>query len=110
MSKFFFKGRIEKKPKHESFGFNTKRETKLGSETNPLMLSVKNEARHQEVLLLVNENKLFAKITVNAEADENIAELKGVLNKPKTTVFDKKPNRNDPCLCGSNKKYKQCCG
>lgn len=23
---------------------------------------------------------------------------------------DKKPNRNDPCPCGSGKKYKQCCG
>lgn len=21
-----------------------------------------------------------------------------------------KPNRNDPCSCGSGKKYKQCCG
>ena len=21
-----------------------------------------------------------------------------------------KPNRNDPCTCGSGKKYKQCCG
>lgn len=23
--------------------------------------------------------------------------------------MDKKPNRNDPCPCGSKKKYKQCC-
>ena len=23
---------------------------------------------------------------------------------------DKKPGRNDPCSCGSGKKYKQCCG
>ncbi len=23
---------------------------------------------------------------------------------------DEKPNRNDPCPCGSGKKYKQCCG
>ena len=22
----------------------------------------------------------------------------------------KKPKRNDPCPCGSGKKYKQCCG
>ncbi|UOB76163.1 SEC-C domain-containing protein [Chlamydia psittaci] len=24
-------------------------------------------------------------------------------------MYDKKVNRNDPCPCGSNKKYKQCC-
>jgi len=23
---------------------------------------------------------------------------------------EKKPNRNDPCPCGSGKKYKKCCG
>jgi preprotein translocase subunit SecA len=23
---------------------------------------------------------------------------------------DTKPKRNDPCPCGSGKKYKQCCG
>ena len=23
---------------------------------------------------------------------------------------EKKPGRNDPCSCGSGKKYKQCCG
>lgn len=23
---------------------------------------------------------------------------------------DKKPGRNDPCPCGSGKKYKKCCG
>lgn len=23
---------------------------------------------------------------------------------------DKKPGRNDPCSCGSGKKFKQCCG
>lgn len=27
-----------------------------------------------------------------------------------TAVADKKPGRNEPCLCGSGKKYKKCCG
>jgi preprotein translocase subunit SecA len=30
--------------------------------------------------------------------------------KPKTVVKDKKIGRNDPCICGSGKKYKKCCG
>lgn len=28
----------------------------------------------------------------------------------RTVVKDKKIGRNEPCPCGSNKKYKQCCG
>jgi preprotein translocase subunit SecA len=30
--------------------------------------------------------------------------------KPQTVVKDKKIGRNDPCTCGSGKKYKKCCG
>lgn len=30
--------------------------------------------------------------------------------KSNTIVKDKKIGRNDPCPCGSGKKYKQCCG
>ena len=30
--------------------------------------------------------------------------------KPKTVVKDKKIGRNEPCPCGSGKKYKRCCG
>lgn len=31
-------------------------------------------------------------------------------NKPKTVVKGEKIGRNDPCPCGSGKKYKKCCG
>lgn len=27
-----------------------------------------------------------------------------------TVVKDKEPGRNEPCICGSGKKYKKCCG
>jgi hypothetical protein len=30
--------------------------------------------------------------------------------KSRTIVKDKEPGRNDPCPCGSGKKYKKCCG
>ncbi|PSW26241.1 zinc chelation protein SecC [Photobacterium phosphoreum] len=110
MSKFFFKGRIEKKPKHSSCGYNTKRENKLGTETNPLTLIVNTEERQQELEVQLAEQQIFATITVDANAVEDIAELTATLNKPITTTFDKTPNRNDLCSCGSGKKYKKCCG
>jgi len=31
-------------------------------------------------------------------------------SKPQTVVKDRKIGRNDPCICGSGKKYKKCCG
>lgn len=30
--------------------------------------------------------------------------------RSKTIVKEKQPGRNDPCPCGSGKKYKKCCG
>lgn len=34
----------------------------------------------------------------------------GPSEKPKPVVRDAAPGRNDPCSCGSGKKYKKCCG
>ncbi|AIQ67010.1 DUF1186 domain-containing protein [Paenibacillus graminis] len=37
-------------------------------------------------------------------------ELLGDQLKQKSVKVDPKPGRNDPCPCGSGKKYKKCCG
>ena len=36
-------------------------------------------------------------------------EIKKDYNKSKTVVKEDKIGRNDPCPCGSGKKYKKCC-
>ncbi len=56
-------------------------------------------------------------------ADEPVAEARGVsrptiaepapckiYEPPKPHMAESKPGRNDPCPCGSGKKYKKCCG
>ena len=108
--KFFFKGKKEKKPKHTSYGFNTKRAAKVGTEELPFTLLVQTETRKVEVEETLKEHGLFADIEVNESKEENIVELEGFLNRPKTTTFEKTPKRNDPCSCGSGQKYKKCCG
>jgi SWIM/SEC-C metal-binding protein len=110
MHDLYYKGRIHTRENHVTTGYNTKRAVKLGTEKNPLTLVVANDERKLEIETLVAENRLFADITVDSNTEENIIELTAVLNKPKTTTFDKTPNRNDPCSCGSEKKYKKCCG
>ena len=49
------------------------------------------------------ERKQTVKITSTTGADDGT-----VKKEPKKA--DKKPGRNDPCPCGSGKKYKKCCG
>ncbi len=109
MSKFFFNGRIDSREDYGRYGYN-KPKMKLGSKGNPLSLVVTDEARQSEIEAILTEHSLFGEIKMDKEGQENIVELDGVLNKPKTQVFEKTPERNDPCSCGSGKKYKKCCG
>jgi uncharacterized protein YecA (UPF0149 family) len=37
-------------------------------------------------------------------------EIKKEYKRSKTVIKEKSPGRNDPCPCGSGKKYKKCCG
>lgn len=76
-----------------------------------------------KVSLAFDKEKLY-KNMVDAKADwlyelpmwDNIydAETKKALyleqKKSGTVIVGKKPGRNDPCPCGSGKKYKFCCG
>lgn len=46
----------------------------------------------------------------NLLSAERRNELYKTQKKSGTVVKDKKVGRNDPCPCGSGKKYKKCCG
>lgn len=69
--------------------------------------------------MMANISAEISNFLLNAEVRQNIEreEVKniktndgkeGIKSKPKKA--DKKVGRNDPCPCGSGKKYKQCCG
>lgn len=109
MSKMFFKGRIETRQNHVLSGYNVNRDVKAGSEEAPIAIVVNTKERKTEIEALLIEHSLFAHITVEPTQEENTVELDTLLNKPQTITFEKTPNRNDPCLCGSGKKYKKCC-
>jgi uncharacterized protein len=50
-------------------------------------------------------------VTLNASRLANYQPIQGVTPMaPAHITSMKKPGRNDPCLCGSGKKYKRCCG
>jgi SWIM/SEC-C metal-binding protein len=47
---------------------------------------------------------------VEPDEPENIADVKMLLNRPTPLRNPQKVGRNDPCPCGSGRKYKKCCG
>lgn len=109
MSKQFYKGRIDARQNHVISGYNVNRNVKAGTEEAPINVVVPTEARKTEIETLLSEHAIVARIVIDSTQPENTVELDTLLNKPKTITYDKTPSRNDPCSCGSGKKYKKCC-
>ncbi len=83
---------------------------KVGTQKRPAMVQVKTEERAAEIREICEKNGWYVTADINPEYDENVSAVDQLLNPPETVVIEKKVGRNDPCTCGSGKKYKQCCG
>lgn len=98
----------------------------IDSLISQLIFYIKNDMDTQIIVELLTSysldlsNKALADSIVNSFSkifnNTPIWSLKGLTPsestaRQKTTIIkDKEPGRNDPCPCGSGKKYKKCCG
>jgi len=90
--------------------FDGKKTAKLGTEKNPVVVNVQTEKRVKELESVFDENGWKYTIGLEPDKPENIKALEILLNPIKTKMAEKKVGRNEPCPCGSGKKYKKCCG
>lgn len=56
----------------------------------------------------IPDNKRHLEIGCDENPVPLVRFLPGLRNQ--TRIADKKPGRNEPCVCGSGIKYKKCCG
>ena len=90
--------------------FDGKKTAKLGTEKNPAAVQVKTEKRMQEVAAIFEKNNWKYSIELEPDKQEDVTDLDLLLNPPKTVIAEKKFGRNEPCPCGSGRKFKKCCG
>jgi SWIM/SEC-C metal-binding protein len=90
--------------------YNGKVNAKLGTRKNPARVNVQTEERYKEVEAIFKEHNWEYVIEVEPDKPEDTADMDLLLNTPETYVAEKTVGRNDPCPCGSGKKYKKCCG
>ena len=99
--------------KFESFGLFQKMLTKVNRDTLAILCKAyipvndqraESAAQRQQQRAKVDVNKLQAS-RMQAAAQAGQAEK----SKPMPIHVEKKVGRNDPCPCGSGKKYKNCC-
>ena len=88
------------------------------AQTNPLQ-AYTMEGYNMFEQLLNRIDDTIAQFLLKANIEQNTQRrqvVKGRTNEPseqehkKPIKKEKKPGRNDPCSCGSGKKYKNCCG
>jgi len=90
--------------------FDGKKEARLGTEENPAVVSVKTKEKKKEVAAVFKKNGWTCVIEVNPDKPEDLGALRRLEKPPKPVTAEDKPGRNDPCPCGSGKKYKKCHG
>ena len=89
--------------------FDGRKIAKLGTKMNPAVVTVQTEKRRKEITATFEEKGWSYKIALEPDKPEDIADLTRLLNPPKPMTVEKKVGRNEPCPCGSGKKYKNCC-
>ena len=89
--------------------FDGKKTAKLGTEKNPAVVNVKTKKRMQEVTSIFKKRGWKYTIELDPKKPEDVTDLEILLNWPKPQETEEKVGRNEPCPCGSGKKYKKCC-
>lgn len=82
---------------------------KLGSDRRPIRAHVRTMDRAQEIVALCDARGWQVIVGVEPDKAENITELERLLNPPAPALVAVATGRNEPCSCGSGKKYKKCC-
>ncbi len=82
---------------------------KFGTEKKPAIVRVQDEHRAEEIASIFNKNGWKFILGIEPDKPEDISDLEKLLNPPRP-IRSEKVGRNDPCPCGSGKKYKKCCG
>ncbi len=83
--------------------------TKRGTKKRPAVVRVQTEEREAEVSKIFEDNGWEYSVEVDPDEPEDVADLDILLNPVAQVTATKKVGRNEPCPCGSGKKYKKCC-
>lgn len=83
---------------------------KLGTTNRPAVVRVRSQARAEKILSICNQHGWKVIIGVEPDKHEDISDVDRLLNPSKPLKTGPTIGRNDPCPCGSGKKFKKCCG
>ncbi len=84
--------------------------SKLGTQKQPVVARVKSQKRAEEIVSICDTKGWKVIVGIEPNKPEDISDIERLLNPPEAAKAQVKSGRNEPCPCGSGKKYKRCCG
>lgn len=91
----------------ESFSISIKNLVPIEEAIETFLEAYEIESDYEKNIFIAELEKLAKSVKQWGLKGHTEAEIE---NKKKTVIAEDKIGRNDPCPCGSNKKYKKCCG
>jgi len=82
---------------------------RIGTKQRPAVVRVQTQDRAAEILALCQDNDIQVLVGVEPDKTEDISDVERILAPPTPALAGPKVGRNDPCPCGSGKKFKKCC-
>ena len=84
--------------------------TQLGTSKKPAVVRVQTQARAEEMLSICDLHGWKVIVGLEPDQDEDVSDVERLLHPPEPAKAAARHGRNDPCPCGSGRKYKKCCG
>lgn len=84
--------------------------SKLGTKKKPAVVTVQTQEKAQEIMSMCNKNGWQVIVGIEPHSPERIDDFERLMNPIAPQRAVPKVGRNEPCPCGSDKKYKKCCG
>lgn len=81
----------------------------IGTRKKPAVVRVQTPERAQRVLELCDEHGVVVIVGVEPDKPEDLSDIERALLPREPTPTALKVGRNEPCPCGSGKKFKKCC-
>ena len=81
----------------------------IGTKKHPAVLRVQTTERAEEILAFCTEHGIQAIVGVEPDKSEDITDIERALLAREPARSAPKVGRNEPCPCGSGKKFKKCC-
>jgi SWIM/SEC-C metal-binding protein len=81
----------------------------IGSHKNPAIVTAQSEQRALEILAFCKDHGIQAVIELAPDKPEDITDVELALVARQPAIAAPRIGRNEPCPCGSGKKFKKCC-